>query len=158
MEKMIEFKDEEMQAVIYKSMEMYENIKNSAMKVGNKEVDADDKRYLALLLGILNTNNRVGNVLTLMKYDYGMSVVPGYKSNQECNKIYRNHFCKLFDENNIKEETKVEDLMFFLLENRMIQRLHHSMGMSIICIKLIMHNLKENTKKELQKKKVLKFK
>ena len=63
MKEMMKFNNEEMSVVIYKSMEIYDTFKKSIIKVNSERLSIEDKKYLSLLLGILNTNNQVGNVM-----------------------------------------------------------------------------------------------
>ena len=52
-----------------------------------------------------------------------------------------------FDQiNNINENTGVEDLMLFLLQNNFIQNVHCLTGSSMACIKSIIYKIKENNK------------
>ena len=61
MKEMMKFNNEEMSVVIYKSMEIYDTFKKTIIKVNSERLSIEDKKYLSLLLGILNTDNQVGN-------------------------------------------------------------------------------------------------
>ena len=150
MKEMMKFNNEEMSVVIYKSMEIYDTFKKSIIKVNSERLSIEDKKYLSLLLGILNTNNQVGNVMRLLKYDYGVSVLPNLKSYPECEKVYFDNFSDLFLTNNINENSGVEDLMLFLLQNNFIQNLHCLTGSSMACIKSIIYKIKENDKNSVE--------
>lgn len=152
METNVNFKDEEMQLVIHKSMEIYEVIKNCIIKVEGRRLNDEDKKYLALLLGILNTDNEVGKILKMLKWEYGISVLPTLKTPQKCNEIFTNNFSELFSKNNITDDKTVPYLMLILLKNKAINDLHCSHGLSTICIKLILCNLLKKTKKKVYKK------
>ena len=105
--KEINFEDEEMRMVVYKSTEIYETLRKPIIKTNNRKLSIDDKKYLSLLLGILTTNNEIGNILRMLKYDYGIPVIPNLRSNKECNKIYEEEFLPIFELNNINENTKL---------------------------------------------------
>lgn len=155
--KEINFEDEEMRMIVYKSIEIYETLRKPIIKTNNRKLSIDDKKYLSLLLGILTTNNEIGNILRMLKYDYGITVIPNLRSNKECNKIYEEEFLPIFELNNINENTKVEDLMLFLLDNEFIKNLHGINKTSITCIKSIINKIKNNRKDDnvLQKKKTM---
>lgn len=156
METNVNFKDEEMQLVIHKSMEIYETIKSCIIKVDGRRLNDEDKKCLALLLGISNTDNEVGKILKMLKWEYGISVLPTLKTPQKCNEIFKNNFLELFSKNNITDDKTVPYLMLILLKNKAINDLHCSRGLSTICIKLILCNIiKENEEKGLQKSKTM---
>lgn len=156
MENNVNFKDEEMKKVIHKSMEIYETIKNCIIKIESRRLNDEDKKYLALLLGILNTDNEVEKILKMLKWEYGISVIPTLKSSEECDEIWKNSFSQLFNKNNITEDKIVSFLMLILLDKKAIKDLHCSLGLSTMCIKLILCNIvKENEEKGLQKSKTM---
>ena len=58
MKEMMKFNNDEMSVVIYKSMEIYDTLKKTIIKVNSERLSIEDKKYLSLLLGILNTDNQ----------------------------------------------------------------------------------------------------
>ena len=156
MKNSINFKNEEMQKVVHKSIEIYETIKTCIIKIDNKRLEIEDKKYLSLLLGISNTDNEVGKVLKMLKWEYGISVFPTLKSSEQCDEIFKEDFSEIFNQNNIIEDFTVSQLMLILLQKKVIQNIHHSLGLSIFCIKLILCNIiKENEENSLKKDKTM---
>ncbi len=150
----INFKDEEMQMVVHRSMEIYETMKNCIIKIEDKKLDTEDKKYLALLLGITSTKNDVESIIKLLKWEYGINIFPVSKSYEECNEIFKNDFYEMFNQNNITEDKTSTHLMLVLLQKKVIQDLHHSLGLPIFCIKLILCNIiKQSDENSLQKNK-----
>lgn len=155
MENKINFNNEEMNVVVHKSIEIYETIKDCIMKIDNTKLEQDDKKHLALLLGISTTENQVGKALKLLKWKYGISVFPNSKSEDECDRVFKNEFAKIFDQNNIMNNSSVADLMLVLLQNKTVKNLHHQLGLPVTCIKLILYHIKETDEKGLQKEKTM---
>ena len=155
MKENLNFNNDEMNVVVYKSIEIFDTIKNTIIKINSYKLNIEDKKFLSLLLGITETDNQIGNILKMLKYNCGISVLSNLKSNDECEKIYYDNFSELFESNNI---TDVADLMLFVLKNDFIKNLHYSTGISNKKIKTVIYHLKENNKEDkvLKKEKIVK--
>lgn len=149
----INFKDEEMNIALHKSMEIYDVIKNTVIKLNCRNLDDNDKKYLSLLLGISTTRNQVKDILRILNVDYNVKVVPLSKSSDECNSIYQNNFDL---DKYLNSESTVEDLMLFLLDNEFIEELHTAQYIIIPQLKKVIINMRDikiANKKTLQKRK-----
>lgn len=155
MKKSICFKDEEMQVVLHKSMEIYDTIKNTIIKLDDKMLSVDNKKFLSLLLGISTTKNQVGNILKIIKMDYNIKVLPAIKSENECANIYINNFCL---EKSLNSNSTVEELMLYLLDNEFIEGIFISKGILVTQLKKVMISIidiKKNDIRNLQKRKTM---
>lgn len=158
MKEKINFNNDEMNITVYKSMEIFDTIKDTTIKINSYKLNLTDKKYLSLLLGITETDNQVSKILGMLRYSCGISVFPTLKSNELVEEIYNNYFDELLKENNIDENSDVVDLMSFVLENNFIKNLHYSLGISMRKIKTVIYQTKENKKenKILKKEKIVK--
>lgn len=139
--------DEELVISIYKTIEVFDVIKNTRIKINNKLINGMDKKYLSLLLGVYNNKNGVSKILHLLRYNYDIEVFTKNKKQEEYEKIYNEQFSDIVDSLISVEESCVENLMLQLLEVDFIKKLHNDKGLSLLPLKLLLHESLENKEK-----------
>lgn len=146
--------DEELIESIFKAVEIFDIMKNTRIKLNNKLISNNDKKYLSLLLGIYNKKNGVSKILHLLRYNYDIEVLTSIKRYEEYEKIYNEQFSDIVDSLINVEDSCVENLMLQLLEVDFIKKLHNDKGLSLIPLILLLHESLENKEKPktLQKK------
>lgn len=146
--------DEELIRSIFKTIEIFDIIKNTRIKINNKLITIDNKKYLSLLLGIYFTNNGVSKTLRLLRYNYDIEVFTSVKKQEEYEKIFNEEFSNIVDSLINIEDSCVENLMLQLLEVDFIKKLHNDKGLSLIPLRLLLHESLQNKEKPktLQKK------
>lgn len=146
--------DEELIESIFKAVEIYDVIKNTRIKINNKLINRMEKKYLSLLLGIYFANNEVSKTLRLLRYNYDIEVFTSVKGQEDYEKIYNEEFSDIVDSLINIEDNYVENLMLHLLEIDFIKKLHNDKGLSLIPLRLLLHESLQNKEKPktLQKK------
>ena len=139
--------DDDLVASIYKAIEIFDIIKNTRIKINNKLINSMDKKYLSLLLGIYYKENEASKILHLLRYNYDIEVFTSVKNQGEYEKIYNEQFSDIVDSLINVEDSCVEKLMLQLLEVDFIKKLHNDKGLSLIPLKLLLHESLENKEK-----------
>ena len=124
--KQIEFEDKELSIVIYKMLEIFETVKNTRLKLYNKVLSIEDKKVLAILLAVLNTNNRVGDKLNKYGFNYGIVVSTYEMKDEKYNDTYSNYFSDM----DISEDMKLEDFLRYLVDNSFFIELNNNLRLS----------------------------
>lgn len=144
---------EELLVAIYKSMEIYDTIKYTRLKINNKVINTNDKKYLSLLLGIYFKKNSVSKILNLLRYDYGIYVYTDRKKEEEYVDIYINNFKEIVEPMLNEETNTIEEFMLKLIEVDFIKWIHNSNSMSLVPIKILLDKMiKEEEIPKLYKK------
>lgn len=146
--------DEELVESIFKAIEIFDVIKNTRIKINNKLINSIDKKYLSLLLGIYNKENEVSKILRLLRYNYDIQVYTNTKKQEEYQKIYDEEFRDIIDSLIRVEDSCIENLMLQLLDVDFIKKLHNDKGLSLMSLKLLLHeSLKGKPKPKILQKK-----
>lgn len=143
----IKFEDEELLRVIYKTLEIFKTVKDTKLKLYNKVLSIEDKKILSILLGVLDTSNRVGDRLNKYGFSYGIIVRTSEMKDEEYNDIYNNYF----DDMNIEENIKLEDFLGSLVCNPFFIELNKNAGLSSTKFREVLEASK-NKEKTLQKR------
>lgn len=122
---------------IYKSLEVFDTIKNTKLKIGNKTLSIEDKKLLSLFIGVYYTDNPVSKIIKLLRYNYGIEVYTTSKS-EDCYKdIYEKNFSDLFSNIGINEQTNTLEFALLLFDQEFMEYFHHSLGLSLMPIRLL---------------------
>ena len=82
----------EVKEAIYTGMCIYDTFKSTIVEIEGKFVSLDDKKYLSLYLGILNTNNKVSNMIKDTELMLNTKVNFKRLDNEEYINIYKKYF------------------------------------------------------------------
>ena len=131
--------DEGLIVSIYKTIEIFDVIKNTRIRINNELISNIDKKYLSLLLGIDFTNNEISKILHLLRYNYDIEIYTSAKREEEYERIVNS----LLQE----EDNYLENFMLNLLEVDFIKNLHHNKGLSLTPLKLLLHKSLQSKEK-----------
>lgn len=135
----IENIDDELLAAIYKSIEVFDIIKNTTLKIDNERLNNENKKHLSLFMGIYLSKNEVSKIFHLLRYNYGIEVFTSNMKEEEYINLYQNNFKELVlsmvDENHIT----IEEFMLKLLEVDFIKSIHFNRGFSLIPVKMLLN-------------------
>lgn len=116
--------DKEMNDAIYKGMEIFAIFKDTILKMEDQILSLEDKKVLALLLGIEYSENVVSKSLEPFFENHWIKVNVMPKEPYECIGLY-NHFFKSFIPSlELMDGCRVEDLAMRLFSVPLIIALH----------------------------------
>lgn len=118
----------EIRESICAGMYIYNTLKNCIIKIQGKVVSLEDKKYLSLYLGLLNTNNLVSQNLenTMLKSNTKFNFVK--LNNQEYMQIYNEYFKDILygvDFNSFDE------FFCYLLDKAVVKRLNNEYDLDL---------------------------
>lgn len=116
--------DVEVNNAIHKSMEIFMVIKNTILKMDGKVIGLENKKLLALLLGIEYTDNNVSRKLKELLYNYRIIVHTEERTQEDCMQIYNEYFKDTIDSFELETDFRIEELMLKLLNTEFITYLH----------------------------------
>ena len=111
------FEDEELSGVIYKTLEVFNTIKDTRLKLYDKVLSIEDKKILSLIQGVLDTNNRIGDRLNKGGFNYGIMVRANKINAEDYDKIYSEYFHELLINMHVSEDMRLEDFLYGLINN-----------------------------------------
>ncbi len=150
------FKDEELSVVMHKSIEIYDTFKYVIIENNDKILTCNEKKKVALLFGISITDNDVGDILKMLNFEYNIKFFPVPKTDNEYNQIYLENFS--FLDIYLGDNSTVEDLMLYLLEDSLIQQLFYSREIIVSKLVKVITNMiksKKEKNRSLQKTKTV---
>ena len=139
--------DEELIVSICKAVEIFDTMKNTRIKLNGELINGTDKRYLSLLLGIYFTKNEVSKILRLLRYNYDIEVHTVPKRDEEYEKLYNEYFNIIMDDLITEKDNYIEDFMLNLIAAEFIKKIHKDKGLSLMPVKLLLHESLKNKEK-----------
>ena len=145
--------DMELNSALKKSMEIFMVIKNTILKMDGQVISLQNKKLLALLLGIEYTDNNVSRQLKELLYNYRIIVHTEERTCEECIQIYNEYFKDIFGNLELESDFNIEDLMLGLLNTEFIRYVHerNNYPMNTLRIKLSISKRTKKLVKTLQK-------
>lgn len=145
--------DIEVNAAIHKSMEIFMIIKNTILKMDGKVISLENKKLLALLLGIEYTDNNVSRKLKELLYNYRIIVHTDERDKEECIQVYDEYFKDTIESFELESDFKIEELMLKLLNTEFITYLHERNNYPINRLRIVLTEVVRTKKliKTLQK-------
>lgn len=117
---------EEVKNSIYAGMSIFNDIKNSIVKIGEENVSFEDKKYIGLYLGVINSENKISSkyneIFSNMNIEYELLEMGSYIE------LYIEYFVKIF--RNI-DFNSMEDYFEYLLNKDIIKKLNIDSGLNI---------------------------
>ena len=114
----------EVKNAIYGGMSIFNVLKNSIVKVQDKNVSIEDKKYLSLYLGIINSENRISlefnDLFSEFYLNYELLDMSLYMD------IYLEHFIEIF--RNIDFDS-IDNYFKFLLEKEIVKKVNIENGL-----------------------------
>lgn len=111
---------EEVKKAVYTGMATFNLIKDYDLKLYNKNLNLEDKKYLSLYLGIINTNNNFSLFLKENEIRFGINFKCSYKllSTEDFLNLYNDYFVDVIKEINFNS---IEENVNYLLSKKIIQ-------------------------------------
>lgn len=113
----------EVKTTIYAGMSIFNLIKDIDITLENQIITLDDKKYLSLYLGIMNTNNVVSNYLRGKNIKIGTFINFKYLSHDQYLDIYNKYFTDIFNEIGFES---INDNLEYLLNKKIIKMFNKS--------------------------------
>ena len=89
---------EEIKISVYAGMSIFNLMKNCQIKINNKYITGDDKKYLSLYLGIINTQNVFSEYLTQKHISFNILVNYILLEPGQYVSIYNKHFMNILND------------------------------------------------------------
>ena len=113
----------EVKNAIYSGMSIFNVLKNSIVEVDNKKVSLEDKKYLSLYLGVINSENIISlefnDLFSKLYLDYELLDMSLYMD------IYIEYFIEIFK--NI-DFGSIKNYFEYLLEKEIIKKVNNDNG------------------------------
>lgn len=119
---------EEVKTTLYAGMSIFGLIKDVEISMKDKNISINDKKYLSLYLGVINTENRVSNYLKSNNIKIGTFINFKYLKQEEYLDIYNNYFVDILNEINFES---IERNLEYLLSKDVIKDFNISNGYNI---------------------------
>lgn len=118
---------EEVKKSVYAGMAIFNLIKDYTLMMGDEELTLEDKKYLSLYLGIINTKNKISLYLKEKEIKFQIDFKCNYKllSQDEYLKVYNEYFV---DELREISFSSIEENFNFLLSKKIVKEYNRSNG------------------------------
>lgn len=111
----------EVKEALYAGMSIYKELMNSVVEVNKKQLTLEDKKYMSLYLGLLNTDNDISNQLKDSEYRIYKKIRYNELRQEEYIKLYQEHFVEIFNQIDFNSITNYFD---FLLEQEVVDNIN----------------------------------
>lgn len=150
---MEKFNNKEINEVMYKTLEIYDKIKDIILLMNGQTINLNDKKILSLFLGIIHTNNSISSLFLENGYEYPINLTIPKLPINNYEYCYNENFKDIIDGFGLVEKFDIKCLMIKILEFDFIRKFNECKGYFIEDIKNMLNNsLKNNIKiKTLQK-------
>ena len=81
---------------VYAGMSIYSIIKDNEIIIDGYSLNYEDKKYLSLYLGVINTTNWFSNFLKEKQYNYNLNISYKILDTNKYLDLYSNNFSNLF--------------------------------------------------------------
>ena len=108
----------EVKMSIYAGMSIFDLIKDVDIILEKQSITLQDKKYLSLYLGIINTNNIVSYYLKSKDINIGTFINFKYLKSEEYLEIYNKYFVEIFKEISFES---INDNLEYLLNKKVIK-------------------------------------
>ena len=109
---------EEVKTSIYAGMSIFDTLKNCQIEIDGKNISLDDKKFLALYLGIINTENEISKFIKLKKINFNIKVNFNFLKTEKYLEIYNNYFVEILNYVNFES---IEEYFYSLLDKEIIK-------------------------------------
>lgn len=113
---------------IYAGMSIFDLIKDVDIILEKQVITLQDKKYLSLYLGIINTNNIISEYLKSKNINIGTFINFRYLNPEEYLDIYNKYFVDIFKEISFES---INDNLEYLLDKEIIKKFNKSNNYNI---------------------------
>lgn len=117
--------NDEVKTSLYVGMSIFKLIKDQELNIRNKNLTLEDKKYLSLYLGIINSKNKISTYLKQKEVKFNLKIPFKYLDKEEYIELYTNYFIDIFKEVNFES---IEIHLKYLLSKEIIQIFNRSNG------------------------------
>lgn len=118
-------KNEEVKKTIYAGMSIFDIIKDLEINMNKESISLEDKKYLSLYLGIINTKNEVSKYLEEKEIKFNFKINFKYLKKEKYLEIYNNYFVDVFNEVSFES---IEENLNSLLNKKVVQDFNRCNG------------------------------
>ena len=118
---------EEVKISVYAGMAIFNLIKDYDMSINREDISLEDKKYLSLYLGIINSKNRISLYLKEngIKFSINFNCNPELLKRDDYIQLYNKYFVDLFNEISFDS---IECNLDYLLNKKIIQEFNRCNG------------------------------
>ncbi|MBQ2947185.1 MAG: hypothetical protein IJE04_05030 [Bacilli bacterium] len=118
---------EEVKISVYAGMAIFNLIKDYDMSINREDISLEDKKYLSLYLGIINSKNRISLYLKEngIKFSINFNCNPELLKRDDYIQLYNKYFVDLFNEISFDS---IESNLDYLLNKKIIQEFNRCNG------------------------------
>lgn len=118
---------EEVKRALYAGMAILNLIKNYDLSIDGENISLEDKKYLSLYLGIINSKNKVSSYLKEkeIKFRINFNFNPKLLKKEDYLEIYNKYFVDIFNDINFNS---IECNLDYLLNKEIIQEFNRCNG------------------------------
>ena len=118
---------EEVKKSLYTGMAIFNLIKDYDLNIGRDNISLEDKKYLSLYLGIMNTKNRISSYLKEkeIRFRINFNCNPKLLRKEDYIQLYNKYFVDIFNEINFNS---IECNLDYLLNKKIIQEFNRYNG------------------------------
>lgn len=129
----------EVKQALYAGMSIYKELMNSIVEINGKKITLEDKKYMSIYLGMLNTENIISTKLKEPGYRVYKRVKYKQLTNEEYMNIYKEHFVELFNQ---MDFNSIVNCFNSLLDNEVIINLNNAFRFNV-------NKLENNSNKQM---------
>lgn len=118
----------EVKQALYVGMSIYKELMNSIIEVNNKKLSLEDKKYLSLYLGLLNTENSISVKLKEPGFRVYKRIKYKQLTNEEYINIYKEYFVEIFNQIDFNS---IMNCFEFLINNEVVQNINKAFRFDI---------------------------
>lgn len=118
----------EVKQALYVGMSIYKELMNSTIEINRKKLTLEDKKYLSLYLGLINTENSISNALKDPGYRIYKRVKYKQLFNEEYINIYNEHMVEIFNQIDFNSITNYFE---FLLEQEIVKSINRAFRIDV---------------------------
>lgn len=111
----------EVKQALYAGMSIYKELMNSIVEVNSKNLSLEDKKYMSLYLGLLNTENSISNKLKEPGFRVYKKLNYKQLTKEEYINIYNEHFVEIFNQIDFNS---IINYFEFLLNQSIVQNIN----------------------------------
>lgn len=118
---------EEVKRSLYTGMAIFNLIKDYDLTIGREDISLEDKKYLSLYLGIINSKNKISNYLKEkeIRFRINFNSNPKLLKREDYIDLYNKHFIDIFKCINFNS---IECNLDYLLNKKIIQEFNRCNG------------------------------
>lgn len=119
---------QEVKTSVYAGMSIFSLIKDTEISIGEGIMSLEDKKYLSLYLGLINTKNTISDYLKSKNVNISTFINYSFLNNEEYLKIYNTYFVDILDEINFES---IESHFDYLLSKEVVKSFNRNYGYHI---------------------------